>query len=227
MRSSFNLVLAAAVVASSSAAVLAAPTAWTTPAGDRGNYTYANGQSLNGRFGPGETYSEGFYTLPANFTAIAHGAAPSTSLGDTLSVILNAKPNQMFSHISSGLLGDFSIFGSGDVNATGTLRVTNLDTASTLTAPLAFGGTVPKSTTTFEQGVFAGTGAITLPSGWTNIRVELDGALTANSQGGTSHIQFKDGELSIDTAQIPIPAAFAVAPIAAYIGYRARRKIIR
>jgi hypothetical protein len=231
-----KLALAAVVtiVGASGSAAMAAPSAWDMPAGDNGSYTYSGGQTANGKFGSGTAFSDGFFFIPTGLRAqaitgqpniIAEGSPGNAhdEASDTLSVILNAKPGNAFTRITSNILGDYTIDGIGNVNATGALRVTNLDTAMTLSSPLAFGGTVPSGE---QDGIFSGDTAIDLPAGWHNIRVEMDGLVSADAFFGSSLIQGKDAELGINaTAEIPIPAAFAVAPIAAFLGWRAKRKL--
>ena len=230
-----KLALAAVVtiLAASGSAAMAAPSAWDMPAGDQGSYTYSGGQTANGNFGTGTAFSDGFFFIPTGLRAIAISNQSPNARGidlgahdeasDTVSVILNAKPGNAFTRITSNILGDYTIDGVGNVNATGALRVTNLDTAMTLSSPLAFGGTVPS---TEQDGIFSGDTAIDLPAGWHNIRVEMDGLVAADALFGSSLIQGKDAELGVNaTAEIPIPAAFAVAPVAAYLGWRAKRKL--
>jgi hypothetical protein len=218
-----SIALALVVSSALAATAMAAPTSWDVPAGAQPTYTYSGGETANNHFGTGNTYSDGFYFIPGGLRATANGSAPHGEVADTASVILNANPGFFFSRISSGMLGDFTIFNGGAVNATGTIKVTNLDTALSLTAPLAFGGTVPVATDNAE-GFFSGAGAIDLPEGWANVKVELDGFVSADASGnGSSLIQVKDAEISVETAQIPVPAALAVAPIAVWVGLRARR----
>lgn len=215
-----------AIVGASGSAASAAPSAWDMPAGDQGSYTYSGGQTQNNNFGSGNTFSEGFFFIPTGLRAIAGGQNPShAEAGDTLSVILNAKPNVNFTRITSNILGDYTIDQIGSVNSTGTLRVINLDTAVVLSSPLAFNGTVPANSVTSADGVFSGDTAIDLPDGWKNIRVEMDGLVIADSALGSALIQGKDAEIGVATAEVPIPAALAVAPVAAYLGWRAKRKL--
>ena len=222
MQSLKKLALVAVLVSLTGAAAQAAPTSWDVPAGDQGAYTYSGGQTANNKFESGTPYSAGFFFLPSNFTAQSTGGSDTQS--DTISVILNAKPNTSFTRIASNLLGDYTIFGGGAVNSSGALRVTNLDTSTTLSSPLSFGGTVPVATIDNADGIFQGGTALDLPEGWTNIRVEMDGLLMADALNGSSLIQIKDAELGIQTAQIPLPGAAFVAPVAAYFGWRAKRK---
>lgn len=229
---SFALFAVTAAIASSSSVALAAPTSWDMPAGDHGTYTYSNGQNATNEFGTGTAFSGGFFFVPINFLATAPGGTSTPGLmgledsaSDTASVILNAKANQRFSRITSSFLGDYTIDGIGLVDAGGQVRVTNLDTSATLTSPLAFGGTVPVATTDSADGIFSGTTGIDLPEGWRNIRVDFDASLFAAAFSGSSFIQVKDGEIGVTTAEIPLPAAVFVAPVAAFFGWRAKRKL--
>lgn len=231
MMKKLSLAAVVTILGATGSAALAAPSAWDMPSGDHGTYTYSGGQSANNLFGSGNSFSEGFFFIPTGLRAVANGVGSGNTISiggqyeqsDTASVILNAKPGMTFNRITSNILGDYTIDLVGSVNSTGTLRVTNLDTSATLSSPLAFGGTVPSSD---NDGVFSGDTAIDLPAGWKNIRVEMDGLVSADSTIGSALIQGKDAELGVSTtAEIPLPAAAAVAPVAAYLGWRAKRKL--
>lgn len=220
IRSSLKFALVASVLALASSAN-AAPTPWDVPAGSQTAFNYSGGQTNNGKLGSGVSTGSGFFFTPTNFAA---SGTPSGSDSDTISVILTAKPNQMFTSISSSILGDYSIFGAGSVNANGALKVTNLDTSSVLTSPLAFTN-LPASTTTSADGAWNGGTALALPAGWSNIKIEMDTTLLADgSSNGVAFIQAKDGDIGVTTAEVPLPAAAVVAPVLGFIGWRAAKK---
>jgi hypothetical protein len=223
IRSSLKFALVATIFALSSA-TNAAPMPWDVPAGSQPAFDYNTGQTNNGKLGSGVSTGSGFFFTPVNFAA---SGTPTGSDSDTISVILNAKPNQMFTSISSSILGDYSILGAGSVNATGLLKVTNLDTAASLSSPLTFNN-LPASTTTSADGAWDGASALALPAGWTNIKVEMDSSLLADgSSNGIAFIQAKDGEIGVATAEVPLPAAALVAPVLGYIGWRAKKKFAK
>lgn len=230
------VVVSVAVAALSSSVTMAAPTNWDMPGGSQPTFTYSGGQSANGHFHNPTVIPGGFIVAPRQFIAMAAAsgvpspqptAGASDTVSDTLSVILSAKPNQQFTRISSGLVGDFSIFGIGNVDGSGLLRVTNLDTSASLTSPLGFDGTLPQVATSSNTNGFEGTAELALPAGWTNIKVEFDGSLTANALFGSSLIQGKGLDIGIETAEIPVPAAVLAAPVLAAIGYRARKMFMK
>jgi hypothetical protein len=223
IRSSMKFALVASVLALASS-TNAAPTPWDVPAGSQATFDYSAGQTANGKLGSGISTGSGFFFTPASFAA---SGTPSGSDNDTISVILTAKPNQMFTSISSSILGDFSIFGPGSVNANGSLKVTNLDTSSVLTSPLAFSN-LPASTATSADGGWDGAAALALPAGWSNIKIEMDSTLLAEgSSNGIAFIQAKDGEIGVTTAEVPLPAAALVAPVLGFIGWRAKKKFAK
>lgn len=208
-----------------SCAALAAPTPWDVPAGSQSAFDYHTGQTDNGAYGTGNATGSGFFFTPVNFAA---SGTPSATTSDTISVILNAKPNQQFSSITSSVLGDFAIFGFGSANASGLLKVTNLDTSSILTSPLAFNN-LPAATDSSLDGGWDGAANIALPAGWTHIKVEVDTTLLADGSQGVSFIQAKDAELQVGTtvAEVPLPAAALVAPVLGFIGWRAKKKFAK
>lgn len=222
IRNSLKLALVGTIFAFASAAN-AAPTPWDVPAGSQPSFDFSSGQTLQGKLGSGISTGSGFFFTPVNFVA---SGTPSALSSDTISVVLNAKPNQMFTNISSSILGDFSIFGVGSANATGSLTVTNLDTAAILTSPLAFNN-LPAATDSSLEGGWDGATALALPAGWTNIKVEMETSLLADGTQGVSFIQGKDGEIGVTTAEIPLPAAALVAPVLGFIGWRAKKKFAK
>lgn len=222
IRHSLKLALVGSVLALASVAN-AAPTPWDVPAGSQPSFNYSTGQTLNGKLGSGVSTGSGFFFTPTNFVA---SGTPSALTSDTLSVILNAKPNQMFTSISSSILGDYSIFGVGSANATGSLTVTNLDTMATLTSPMSFNN-LPAATDTSADGGWDGATALALPAGWTNIKVDMETSLLADGTNGVSLIQGKDGEIGVTTAEVPLPAAALVAPVLAFMGWRAKKRFAK
>lgn len=211
--------LAAVTVLGSSA--FASPVDWSTPAGSQPTFDYSAGQSINGHWGDGVSLPNGFSFFPGGFKAEGSNDSDQQA-ADTVSVILNAKPNHVFSRISAGLLGDFSILGTGNVDGSGQVRVTNLDTLSMLSQNLSF-DTLPAND---GDGEFEGLGEIILPAGWKNVKVEVDGLVSAYGGGnGTSFIEGKVGNIGVETAVVPLPAAIFAAPAAIWIAARARRKM--
>ena len=218
----------------------AAPVAWTIPAGSQTDFSYSNGQSLNGASGTGIPTGTGFFTSPSGLLATAAGSSMesinnSGSASDTLSVILNASPSKQFGSISTQILGDFVTNGLATVGANGQLRVYNLDNlaAGPAFVNVDFGTSfASQNAVNFNgtQGEFVGTAALALPDGWQNIRVELDSGVNANALFGSSLIQAKD--ISIDvatenltTTEVPLPAAVFAAPVVAMAAWRMRRKL--
>lgn len=236
-----RLMIAAAATLLASAIANAAPTSWTPASGDAGTFSYSNGQSLNGNFGNGTAISgTGFFTSPTGLIASASSSFDSmlpanASASDTLSVILNAKPMTQFGSISTTILGDYAHDGFSMVGASGELRVYNLDnlSASPQVMDLSFTGLPTSPILGQSNGAFAGTAALALPNGWTNIRVELDGAVTADALfGASSTIQAKDVSIDVATAplrtsEIPLPAAAFAAPALGAVAFKLRRKFVR
>ncbi len=222
IRNSLKLALVGTVFALVSSAN-ASPTPWDVPTGSQPTFNFSSGQTAAGKLGSGVSTGSGFFFTPVNFVA---SGTPSDLQSDTLSVILNAKPNQMFTNISSSILGDYTIFGVGSANATGSLKVTNLDTSAILSSPLAFNN-LPAATDTTADGGWDGATALALPAGWTNIKVEMETSLLAEGTQGVSLIQGKDGEIGVTTAEIPLPAAALVAPVLGVLGWRAKKKFAR
>lgn len=202
----------------------ASPFPWDVPAGSQSTYDYSNGQSLNGNFGSGVAIPTGFLMFPSNFAANAENGT-SASLSDTASVVLTAHSGQQFTSFNASLIGFYSILGDGDVNSTAQLKITNLDTMQVQFSDLTFTPTMPLAT---GNGVFTAAGTVSVPSGWTNVGLDLDAMVSSNSDDdSTAFIQIENGSIGVETAVIPLPAAVLAAPLAGAIAWRARRKIAK
>lgn len=224
-----SVVVASALALIASAAV-AAPTDWDQPSGSQSAYTYSNGQSSDGLFGSPAVYTNGFIFAPPGLVA-STTAGGFNEKSDTVSVILNAKPNTVFTNIGARLKGDYSaIFGLSGVDSNATLRIYNLDAPGSqpITSPLAFDPTFPRwSLDEKPAGEFAGAGASVIPASWRNIRVELTDYVSAASLDSTALIQTKGLNIDVETASVPLPAAVAVAPILGVLAWKARRRFAR
>lgn len=219
-----SIISAAVCIVALAGVAQASPFPWDVPAGSQSTYDYSNGQTLNDHFGSGVAIPTGFLLFPSNFAANANNNG-SDSLSDTASVVLTSHPGQQFSNFSANLIGTYSILGDGDVNSTAQLTITNLDTMETELGSLTFTPAFPVSSGT---GVFTAVGNVMLPSGWTNVGLDLDASVLANAgQGSSAFIQIENGSIGVETAVIPLPAAILVAPLAGAIAWRARRKIAR
>ncbi|MBC7783045.1 MAG: hypothetical protein H7144_04325 [Burkholderiales bacterium] len=210
------------------ASAASAATSWTTPAGSSTTTTYSAGQTANGRFTADSPFvaDDKFVFFPSNFQANTEGSA---IVSDTLSFILNAKPGRTLSSISTGLNGDWSLLGGGSVDATGTLKVTNLSTLAVFSQNLSFTPSMPQSA---EEGTFFGSTLINLPAGWTNAKVELTSTLSVpagspNAPNFAGLIELKEGEITIQTAAVPLPGAVVVAPLGFAMAWVARRRMAR
>jgi hypothetical protein len=214
----------AAVLALSAAANAAV--AWSTPAGNLGSYSYDSGQSVNGKFGDGAASTSGFVLAPNQFVANANGTNTPVTTTDTASVVVHAgNSNVGFVMVTVSFAGDYTILGAGSVDATGSLKVTDLDTLATITTPLVVGG-VPVSTVTNAGGSFTGSATQlipAIPSMGQNLKLEFTGTLTATAgSNGTSLIEIKDADIAV--FMLPEPTSLAALSVAGTLLARRLRK---
>jgi hypothetical protein len=210
-------------VAVLSTSALAGP--WSTPAGTQPTFDYSGGSDLNGHFGDGYGLANGFEFFPSNFSASASNNDDSQT-GDTLSVILNAKPGNVFTKVTGGMLGDLSGLGVTNFGGMGQLRVINLDDSTTLWTNLSY-DVLPLDNASSVASNWAGSSLLNIP-GWTNIKIEMDGLVSAYADNeSTAFIEAKGASVGVETAAIPLPPAMLAAIPAAMIAYRARRKMSR
>lgn len=216
----------AAILTLSAAASAAVP--WTVPAGAFPTYTYDGGQTDNGKLGSA-TATEGHFVLsPNHFVAGATGATPNVSVTDTATVNVHVvNPLAKITGVEVTLLGDYSILGTGSVNAFGTLTITDLNTSSSVTSPLIATG-VPVSTTTSADGGFSlfrfELPASILPtSPVKNLKLDFTATLNATAgSNGVSLIEAKDAEIKIWTA-VPEPTALFSVSLAGLMLKRSRK----
>ena len=102
-------VAALAAVVLSSMPALAGP--WG-PTGPADNFTYSNGQDINGCFGTPIVSGDTFYFLESNFQVNAANGTTDTK-DDTVSVDLLANQNMQFSSMQVTAFGSYSLIGDG------------------------------------------------------------------------------------------------------------------
>lgn len=182
---------------------------WSTPAGNLGSYTYDGGQSVNGKFGNATASTSGFVLSPTQFVASASGTNTPVTVTDTASVNVHGT-NVGFVMVTMSFSGDYSILGTGSVDASGSLKITDLDTLASITTPLTMGG-VPVSTVSNAGGSFTGSATQLIPpipSLGQNLKLEFTGTLTATAgSNGISLIEIKDAEIGV--FMLPEPASLA------------------
>ncbi len=215
---------AIAILATASQAAVS----WTSPSGSSTTIDYAGGQTSNGLFTDSSPFvmDDKFLFFPAGFSA---NSDTTGHVEDVLSFIVTSKPGKSLKSISTGLSGDWSLLGSGAVDITGVLKITNLSTSSVLTQNLTFSPSMP---TADQGGLFNGTGLINLPNGWTNAKVELSTNMDVypllgidSPTGFTGFAQLKTGDIQITSAAVPLPAALAAAPLGFAVAWVARRRM--
>ncbi len=216
--------LAAVALAASASAALAGP--WQTPSGTQASFDYQSGEGIMAHFGNGYGLPNGFEFFPGTLKADAcHGE--DVQAGDTLSVILNAKPGHAFTRITGGMLGDFASMGTTNFNGMGQLRVINLDTSYTLWSNLNFDALPAELDGSPLDGMFNGQTQLSIPAGWTNIKIEMDGLVTSYAGAeSTAFINTTGANIGVETAMVPLPPALLAAIPAGVVAWRMRRKTI-
>jgi hypothetical protein len=213
-----------AAVLCMTAAAFAGP--WSTPSGSTSNFDYQSGGDLNGHFGNPVVSSLGFDFVPPSLEAnVANNN--HLEVGDTVGVVLQAKPDQMFTRVTANMFGDLAGLGCTSFNGQGQLRVTNLDTSFVLWSNLNF-DTLPIEDNDAIATNWLGQTLLVLPSGWSNIKIDLDGMVGAYADNSsTAFIESKGATIGVETAAVPLPPALLAAIPAAFIAYRARRRSVR
>ena len=200
---------------------------WTQPSGSGSFFTYSGGGSANGLFGDpilvgGNTFS----FSPPNFIANSvNGVAASTP--DTLQVTLTANANARFTQIVVNELGDWAITGIGQVQASGTLSLTDLiNPRGPAFGSLVLNPTMPISAP--PSGNWTGTRTIDLTQiigpDWTSMVLVLTNTLQATSQQGSAALIRKlNVQNGVSIQILPAPGAAALLGLAG-LGFARRRR---
>jgi len=194
-----SLAAAAVMVLWGGSAVRAAQIPWAHPSGSAANFDYNNGGTSDQLFVPAGTdpvvTPTGLAFFPSAFKAQAgNGATQQTS--DKVSFDIHAHPGFEVDELLVNEFGDYTIQGSGPntaVKVFGSIFLTNLDTNQVVSAALSnvspvginSGQGIKTGQNTWQGSIDALT-VPPIPSGWKNVRVELDNILQASSDPGTN-----------------------------------------
>ncbi len=219
MKTVLILTAAAGIAGSASAFV-----PWSNPNGAGTNFTWSNGGSDNGLFGsPVLVNGDTFFFFPSNFRAQSVNGAASL-VGDRLQFEIEAAPGFRIDGIRISELGDYGIVGQGgQVAASGTLFVTNLDSGAVELDDIV---TTPGSPITTQGfGNWRGDANVDLSDvSWNRIRVVLNNNLFAISgPGGVAYIEKKVFSSGIAITIIPAPGAIALAGFGGMLAFRRKR----
>jgi hypothetical protein len=201
---------------------------WSNPNGSGSFFDWANGGSDLGLFGSPVVAGDTFIFSPHDFRAQSSNGVPGES-HDRLQFDLIAHTPNAFQGVQITELGDYGLFGpnppgqNGQVSATGTMFVTNLDVFQTLTGNLV---TSPGSPITSGNGEWSGTAGVNisppLPQGWSHMRIVLNNNLIALSVNGSlTFIEKKNAGVVIRI--LPAPGSAAILGVAGLVALRRRR----
>ncbi len=208
-----NYILASAAIALFVAPAFAAP--WTTPAGNSGSISYANGQDLNAHFGDPITGEQKFaFANPSGFVAVSPGAP--TTVTDTVSFNVSAAPGETLDTVAARIEGDYTFLGDpAQIDYSAVLNIGG----GVYNVPLVF---LPPSPQTSGQGEFVGTVLIDLIPDLNATTVSMTATLTASSSGSaTTTLQIKNAQIAFTT--IPEPASLGLIGGVASLLLRRRR----
>ncbi len=183
---------------------------WSNPTGTAGLFDWQNGQSLNGLFGdPTLIGGNTFAFFPSNFRAESVDGL-ADSVYDRLEFELTAHSGFSFHNIAITEYGDYGIWDNGQVQVSGGLTITNLDTTDILTA------TIDSDLLTPVTGdVLPWQGWTQLNIGqpnWTHIKITFENGLFALSdEGSAAFIEKKVLGNAITLQVIPVPEPATVA----------------
>jgi len=183
---------------------------WNVPSGYNACIQWENGQSINGLFGqPLVDQSCTFIFAPTGFIASAPG---SENTGDTLIFDVITQPGYVITAVGAIESGEFVIAGSGTVNVTGSLTITNL--ANNTTLPIANINVTPSMPVSLEDYVCWNGSVSVTGLELTHIRISVSNLLTAIADDTSAALIWKTVFAVPITVQnipyVPEPATLAL-----------------
>lgn len=219
-----NLVaLMVAAVFSIAVARPASAVLWTNSSGTSpGLFSWSNGGSDQGLFGDPVVVGSQFIFSPSNFRAVSsNGVAQTTA--DRLFVTIDIAPGNSLVAVSLSELGDYSILGTGTVQASGFMFVTDLNSGNVASAVMSTNPVFPLSTTTSAAGIWSGLISVPLPNGATRVTIIVNNILQAISgANSTAYIEKKNAGLVLDII-VPEPASLSMLALGGLLMGRRRR----
>jgi hypothetical protein len=197
---------------------------WSNSSGSGSFFDWTNGGSDNGLFGdPTLVGGDTFAFFPSNFRAESVDGV-SDNVNDRVQFELIAHAGFTFDMIEINEVGDYGIAGTGEVSATGSLFVTDLDLFRVLDDELE---TTPGSPITSGAGTWTGQSAVDLtmdPPDFTHIMVVFDNNLLAISMpGSTTFIEKKVVGGAVFVSIVPSPSTLGLFGLGGLALIRRRR----
>lgn len=218
------------------AAMALAPAAqagvWGVPSGSAQDFSYSNGQDINGLFGDPFIAGNQMFFLGTNFQANAT-AGTSDSVSDTVSFDIDINPGLVLSYVTVTAFGSYSVTGDGSsVSVSADLSIDELGgmsrswNGSLLTDPVAFPVVSSgPSLTGAWSGVADVDVSFLIPQAHDLLHIEMENVLSALAVAGTGaaeiNEQFQD--IKFDFVFIPEPATLALLGLGGLVLLRRRR----
>lgn len=200
---------------------------WDNPAGSNSAYhfSWSDGGCENNWFGSPDMDSENtFIFSPLNFEAVSFDGVDGDddTIFDTFEFNLQADAGYGFETILITANGTYGIDGSGNVDSSGLLSVENLDTHMMLSQSFLFTDTLNGSSV---AGTWQRSAQLSIPASWTNIKVNFQNILSANTAGYGSFASIANTDSGATiSVQIPEPATIAVLGIGVLSFIRRKNK---
>jgi hypothetical protein len=196
---------------------------WSNSSGTSpGLFSWSNGGSDQGLFGDPVVVGNQFIFSPANFRAVSNNGVAVTT-ADRLFVTIDVAPGNTLQEVRFSEFGDYSILGTGTVQAAGFMFVTNLSNGNVQSGVMTTTPVFPISTTSSAFGLWSGLITVPLPNGATRVTIIINNILQAISgANSTAYIEKKNAGLVLDIV-IPEPASLSMLALGGLLLGRRRR----
>lgn len=200
---------------------------WANPNGVGPFFTWANGQNATGLFGSPTLVGDTFIFFPANFAAVSENGVPDTKT-DTMKVDIYVQAGYKFDGIRISEYGDYSILGTGQVDAAASLTLVDIDNPGRNTADtMAFAPVFPQASgvnQSWSGDVGRDLSLIEFGVPFLKLHLELRNDLIAISAPGSSAVIRKTlVGVPVAIQILPEPGALALLAFGGLVASRRRR----